>query len=153
MKVKERHLKTRVIGEDDILVLAEIYAETFNGPPWHDGWTVAAAKERIERMVIRPTGLGVVAETDGAVIGAALGDLCRWTDGEHFHLQEMFVRPQEQRRGVGSALMNELGKRLEEHNVRVIYLQTHPGSAAETFYAKHGYTATALLTMVRKCGR
>jgi hypothetical protein len=62
----------RVLTSHDIERVVSIYIETFNAPPWKDGWSREAAHERLRRLVDYPGSLGVVAEIDGAPVAYPL---------------------------------------------------------------------------------
>lgn len=142
-------MELRSLAASDLTDVARLYAETFNRPPWSDGWTEEAALERLSRYLDHPDVLGVVAVRDGRVCGFALGMVERWVDGEHFHLKEMCTDPSAQRMGVGGGVLEELMRVLRERGVEAIYLQTMPGSAAAAFYEKHGFHAVDLQSMIR----
>ncbi|HEY2174305.1 MAG TPA: GNAT family N-acetyltransferase [Mycobacteriales bacterium] len=60
----------------------------------------------------RPALFGHVGEVDGEVVGFALWFLnySTWT-GEHgIHLEDLFVRPEHRRSGLGRALLTELAR-------------------------------------------
>lgn len=142
-------MELRPLGASDLGEAATLYAETFNRPPWSDGWTEGAALERLSRYVDHPDALGVVAVRDGRVCGFALGMVERWVEGEHFHLKEMCTDPSAQRTGIGGRVLEELVRILRRRGVEAIYLQTMPGSAAAAFYEKHGFRAVDLQSMIR----
>lgn len=104
-------LELRPLAADDLEEVARLYAETFNRPPWNDGWTEEAALERLSRYLDHPDSLGVVAIRDGRVHRFALGMAERWVDGEYFHLKEMCTDPSAQRTGIGDRVLEELSTR------------------------------------------
>lgn len=142
----------RTVHESDLPELARLYVAVFNAPPWNDGWSVDTAHERIRRIATGPNAVGVVAFDGDVPVSFALGTLEQWTNGEHFHLKEMCTAIDQQRRGVGSAILDALVRELAARSVRVIFLETRPGSNAATFYRKHGFSALDLETLRRKLG-
>ncbi len=58
---------------------------------------------------------------------------------ESFFLRTLCVRPEAQRKGVGSRLLEHLEEHLKKSSVNTIYLITHKGIPAERFYGRHGY--------------
>jgi GNAT superfamily N-acetyltransferase len=129
---------------------ADAYVRVFNSTPWNDGWTHAAARERLQRMMAHPNHLGIVACDAGLLLGFASGCRERWIRADDFHLKEMCVLRDRQRQGIGTAILSELGGRLRTLGVETTYLETRPRSPAAGFYEKHGFRVLHLQSMSRK---
>lgn len=89
-------METRRLAEQDLEHVASLYSRTFNEAPRNDGWTIAAARERLQRFMANPDALGIVATEGDAILGFAIGVYERWVNGEHFHLKEMCSAPERQ---------------------------------------------------------
>ncbi len=72
-----------------------------------------------------------VATIDGCVVGTAS------LDGNKVH--SVFVAPDAQARGIGTALMAEIESTARERNILALILSS--SITAETFYARIGFTA------------
>lgn len=129
----------RSIVHDDLDALTKLYTECFNGPPWNDGWSYEAARDRLGAIVAGRYFRGYVAVVDACLVGMLLGQKERWVTHYHFALQEMCVRPNLQRSGVGTHLLRHAIDELRSENVEKVYLITSPGDAAEAFYGKLGF--------------
>jgi aminoglycoside 6'-N-acetyltransferase I len=117
---------------------ASLYVETFNAPPWNESWRVEDATQRLEDILATPRAHGVHLGTSADdLIGFAVGHLERSGHEDHFLLQEVCVRPGQQRQGRGTALLEALRVRLPE--VRNWYLLTARDSDASKFYEKNGF--------------
>lgn len=77
-------------------------------------------------------GCGWVAESDVGLTGFAFGN----RDG---NVCALFVDPEHEGRGHGSALHEVLVNWLEAHATRPIWLSTAAGTRAETFYRARGW--------------
>ena len=130
----------RAVHESDLPELARLYVAVFNAPPWNDGWSIETAHERIRRIAAGPNAVGVLARDGDVPISFALGTLEQWTKGEHFHLREMCTAIDQQRRGIGTAVLEELVRELTARSIQVIFLETRPGSSASAFYRKQGFS-------------
>ena len=117
------------------------------------GWTVYTADlESLHRATANSTYV-VAARSDGQLIGLAraLSD-----DVSIFYLQDLLVRPDWQRRGVGRQLLERCLARFD--HVRQKVLLTDDGDAQHQFYESMGYTNTTefgaveLHTFVRIAG-
>lgn len=124
---------------DELLAeCVDLYVETFNAPPWDESWSTADARQRLGDFLATPRSTGVcVTHPEDDVIGFAVGHRERSSDGDHFLLQEMCVRPGIQRRGHGTELLRGLGELLPD--VTLWYLLTAQSSDAANFYQKIGF--------------
>jgi ribosomal protein S18 acetylase RimI-like enzyme len=81
--------------------------------------------------------LFLVAESDSKIVG-----LCRITVRDEFNqLQSIYVLPEYERQGVGSALWNEATRLLGEHKDSVVHVSTY-NEKAIAFYKKLGFEDT-----------
>ena len=81
----------------------------------------------------------LVAEVDGAVVGFTHGIV----QGEEGDVLRMYVHPDYQGEGIGSALHERLVERLEDADVeRIRALDLASNDAAREFYEKHGFEET-----------
>jgi ribosomal protein S18 acetylase RimI-like enzyme len=140
---------------DDLDAITAVFVECFNAPPWSDGWSFDAARERIASILEAHHFRGAVAISDGNIIGLLLGQNERWVDAFHFSLQEeMCVLPDRQRSGVGRALLHHLTEQLRAEGTEKIYLITGPDSGAAAFYSAHGYyTSRGRIVMATRLER
>ncbi|GAA2756544.1 GNAT family N-acetyltransferase [Actinopolymorpha rutila] len=76
---------------------------------------------------------------DQNLCGFAIGHTEQWFTGRHFLLQQMCVRTDLQRQGVGTALLEALEARLID--VKQVYLLTERHGAAHRFYEHCGFRA------------
>lgn len=132
-------LEIKDVVLDDLDAITAAFVECFNGPPWNDGWSTAAASERLAGILEARQFRGAVALSDGKIVGLILGQRERWVDAYHFNLQEMCVLPERQRSGAGRALLRHITERLRDEGTEKIYLLTAPDSGAAAFYSAQGY--------------
>ena len=127
---------------------ADLFIETFNAAPWHDGWTHSSATSRLTDMIETPGFRGVALTANGTITGAALGQVEQWFSGRHFYLREMFVRADLQRQGRGARLLHGIHRGDE---LEASYLITDHGTPAHEFYQHHGYAAArSRIVMTRR---
>jgi ribosomal protein S18 acetylase RimI-like enzyme len=139
----------RPLEARDLPAAARLYVDVFNAPPWHDAWTVETAFKRLEETLATPGALGLVAGS-GEPDGVLVGYMEQWFDGRHFYIKELFVQPDRQRSGVGSALMNRLEEILAGEGADRIYLLTEGESIAARFYARRGYYRSPKMTLMAR---
>lgn len=95
------------------------------------------ALEALLRTVERDPGLFLVArDAAGDVVGTVLGG---W-DGRRGYLYHLAVAPEWRRRGVATALVDEVERRLRERGAPKVKLQIMRGNeASRAFFAARGY--------------
>jgi aminoglycoside 6'-N-acetyltransferase I len=124
--------------EEHLDECATLLVATFNAEPWNDKYTLDTAKKQLAWHLRVPGCVGLVSVMDG-VVAFAVGYREPTDAGEVFHLSIFCVRPDVQRTGVGSRLLDRLEERLGKGGVNTVYLGTHKGTPAEAFYRRHGY--------------
>jgi ribosomal protein S18 acetylase RimI-like enzyme len=129
-------------------VLAEGY-ELRSGPP-----SVAAAVALRDRSGLTPktaaqtaaalagswTAVHVVHGASGEVVGMGrvIGD-----GGWYFHVADMAVLPEHQRRGIGDAILTELVARIRAAAPPEPYVTLLADPPGRRLYARHGFVPTA----------
>jgi aminoglycoside 6'-N-acetyltransferase I len=137
------------IDRHSILEFADLYVSVFNAAPWNDGWSLEAVRERFSSFAEYPSFFGLGHVENALPHALAFGWLERWVNGWHFHLKEMCVAPQVQRRGVGGKLMAELEQHLLRQGVRRVFLETALAAPARAFYERHGYKQLSLVSLAK----
>jgi ribosomal protein S18 acetylase RimI-like enzyme len=112
-------------------------------PPWNKAVVAIPEKLRVQ------PDLFIVAEESGAVIGTAMAGY----DGHRGWLYTVAVRPIDQRKGIGSALLKEAELRLAKAGCIKVNLQIRSGNDAVTaFYRAHGYDVEERISMGKRLG-
>ncbi|HEV7349760.1 GNAT family N-acetyltransferase [Telluribacter sp.] len=84
--------------------------------------------------ILRTGGRGWVCETDGELVGFSIVDIRQrivWA---------LFVSPDYEKRGIGKTLHDLMLTWSFEQDIEELTLSTQPGSRAEVFYSKAGWT-------------
>jgi putative acetyltransferase len=98
-----------------------------------DAWAPPVTDDNVERLLLNPDNeIRLLAELDGEPVG--LGSLVV----DNSELRACYVVPEAARRGVGSALVNEIECLAREHALAEIGLTSSIN--AEPFYRALGYT-------------
>ncbi len=129
----------RNLKQSDLSLCAKLYVSTFNGKPWNDHWTVAAARKRLQDILDTPRFFGQVIVDGRQVIGVVLGNIERWYDRYHYNLKEMFIQPDLQGSGLGTRLMTRVRRDLLKKDVIGIYLFTSVIGGVSHFYTKNRF--------------
>jgi aminoglycoside 6'-N-acetyltransferase I len=139
-----------LMGLEHLEAAASIYQQTFNAPPWNEGWGMGAARERLQAIFTAPNGLGVLASRDGTPLAFALGYVETWVSGSHFQLKEMCTAPGEQRQGIGTSLLEFLLRTLKARGVVQVFCETRAGVAAEAFYRRAGFRTLNVIALGKR---
>jgi ribosomal-protein-alanine N-acetyltransferase len=98
---------------------------------------IAYSREELSRFLSVPSAEGVVAEEAGGVAGFAIGYLAR---GRVAHVVTLDVHPQQRRRGLGRALLEDLLERFSRAGAREARLEVSTeNDGAIAFYEKLGF--------------
>jgi aminoglycoside 6'-N-acetyltransferase I len=138
------------LGLDDLEGATSLYRQTFNAPPWNEGWGLEAASERLKVILSAPNGFGVLAKREGAPIAFALGYLETWVSGTHFQLKEMCTAPGQQRQGIGTFMLEFLLRTLKERGVIQVFCETRAGVPAEGFYRRMGFRTLNVVALGKR---
>ena len=138
-----------VVTAKDVEAFAELFTLVYNAPPWHDGWSVPVAEERLRGLAAAPRFQALGAYQAGTGVGLVMGSGERSVKGWVLHIREMLVAPDLQRSGIGRKLLAEFERSLAGSYIGV-YLQTGGQLPAHEFYASCGYATSDMLTMTKR---
>ena len=122
----------------------------FNGEPWGEAWTPDKALTYLQDLLATPRSSGVVAETEGNVVGFVLGRAEQRDQNVQFYLSEMCVLAEHQGQGVGKRLLRELEATLKQQGIAKLYLLTTRSGSAEAFYHACGFYTSEKMVMLGK---
>lgn len=83
-------------------------------------------------------GKGWVCEIDGTIVGFAIADL------KEDNIWALFLHPEHENKGIGRKLHDTMLDWYFSQNKDHVWLGTAPGTRAETFYRKSGWTETGM---------
>lgn len=97
---------------------AELFAESFNSPPWNDKWSADTAARRLELMLDGEAAYGITAFENGEMCGMVLGCFEQYYDGVVYNLREFCVKNSKRGGGLGTKIFSELESRLRQRGVK-----------------------------------
>jgi len=99
-------------------------------------------KEEIAKKLQRDPDLFLIAESGGHIIGSVLGGF----DGRRGLVYHLAVESSYRNKGIGTALMTELEKRMKQKGcIRTYLLVTRENTDAARFYEAHGWEQMDLM--------
>lgn len=102
--------------------LAEAMMAAYAQDPWNENWIMEKALIRIRAILSNYRSAGMAAVEDGKVIGGVLGYVDPYAEEDFFFVSELFVVPQEQKKGHGKGLLLALEEELKEADIHVMQL-------------------------------
>lgn len=139
----------RMMEESDIAKVVVLYIQYYNGK--EDGeWTEQTTYKRIHQVFSREDSYCMVLEQDEAIIAFAMGYFEQYDDGFAYDLIEIVVAAAYQKKGIGTAFMQELEARVKAKGAMLIQLQAVNDGFHEHFYGKLGYHNASNLVLKTK---
>ena len=83
--------------------------------------------------------VGYVAEEASVIIAGLFAHEKIWWNNSEVFIEEMFVTPERQGCGIGTALLKEVEKYIQEKQLAGITLSTNKYAPAPKFYEKNGF--------------
>lgn len=118
---------------------AALLKETFAQEPWKEEWSKELAEARIEEIMASPYSVGYVYEELGTVLGVMCGRQATYIDGKEYFIDEFFISPAAQHKGIGSKMVAYAREKLTERGYVSMVLNTEKGYPSEKFYMKNGF--------------
>lgn len=129
----------RELKEQDITSCASILCAVYNNELWMCRWTEEKAAAYLRDFFEHRKFVGYAAEEDGQVIAGLFAHEKIWWNNDEVFIEEMFVTPEKQRQGVGTALLDKTMNYVKEKGLAGITLSTNRYAPAPKFYEKNGF--------------
>jgi ribosomal protein S18 acetylase RimI-like enzyme len=91
---------------------------------WRCFWPPQPYEANLERKITKDPGLVCVAECDGKIVGTIIGGFDDWWAW----IYRVAVRPEYQRRGIGTRLFREMHRRLAARGANGVCLIASPSN-------------------------
>ena len=133
-------MNIRKIIDSDLDECSKIYLDVFSNPPWNEKWNLEIIGLRLSHFYGSKGFIGLLAESEGSVLGFVLGNTEPFYFGQVLYLREMCVQQNQQRKGIGARLYCALEPILIENKVASVYLTTRTNTPASQFYHDLGFS-------------
>ena len=138
------------VEQDNLTECEAVFINVFNNPPWNESWETEAVAQRLKDCYQTPGFYGLIVKIGDVIIGFAVGYIEQWDKSKNFYLKEICVVSEQQRCGIGKALMSALEENLKNEGVEKLYLHTARDTFAQSFYEKQGFYVSAKMIMMLK---
>ena len=129
----------RKMEASDIPDCADILCSVYNNELWQCRWDRDTAIRYLTDFFRAEKFIGFVLEHEGSLAAAMF---CRekvWWKNSELVMDELFVRPECQRQGFGTALLQKAEEYVIDRGLAGITLATNRYSPAQAFYKKKGF--------------
>ncbi len=140
----------RAMVESDIPQCAEILCAVYNNEMWQCHWTSETAAAYLADYFYASKFVGFVAEDDGEIVGALFAHEKIWWNNSELFIDEMFIRPELQRSGHGTSLIQVAERYVSEHKLAGLTLCTNKYAPAPHFYHKNGFVDNEVIMFMYK---
>ena len=117
----------------------EHLCSVYNNELWQCIWTKQTAAEYLTDFFEMKKFLGYVLEDGNAIMGGIFAHEKVWWNNSEIFVEEMFIKPEQQRKGYGSMLIGQIEKYVTEKGLAGITLSTNKYAPAPAFYRKNGF--------------
>lgn len=130
----------REMKKTDISACGGILMSVYNNELWQCRWTKETAESYLMDFFEHKKFVGYVAEEENIVVGALFAHEKIWWNNSEVFIEEMFVIPERQGKGIGTALLNKTEEYIKEKGLAGITLTTNKYTPAPKFYNKNGFS-------------
>jgi len=130
----------RRMNKCDIQACAEILCAVYNNEMWQCRWSHETACAYLEDYFNAEKFVGYVFEENSTILGALFAHEKIWWNNSELFIDEMFVVPENQRKGIGTHLIKSAEQHVRAHNLAGFTLSTNRYAPAPEFYRKNGFT-------------
>ncbi len=144
-------MEIRPVQEEDLSRCAQLYAEIFSSPPYHEDWTYEKALARLREFWSTCSRSCFVAEQRGLVVGFAFCSYHTWWFGKVMRIEELGVDFRLQRHGIGTTLLERcvvVGR--EAEGIQAVEVVTPRTAPALEFYSSHGFESAGRELLSRR---
>lgn len=132
-------MNIRKMESRDIVSCAEILCSVYNNELWQCIWTKQTAAEYLTYFFEMKKFVGYVLEEGNEIMGGIFAHEKEWWNNSEIFVEEMFIKPEQQRKGYGSMLIGQIEKYVTEKGLAGITLSTSKYAPAPAFYRKNGF--------------
>ncbi|MEG0899550.1 MAG: GNAT family N-acetyltransferase, partial [Oscillospiraceae bacterium] len=127
------------ITKNDMVYCAKILCSVYNNEMWQCRWDLDTATNYLLDYFDTSKFVGFVLELNQEICGAIFCHEKIWWDNSELFIDEMFIKPEMQRKGYGSELLKSAENYVSEHHLAGVTLSTNRYAPAPLFYKKNGF--------------
>ena len=129
----------RNMKKEDIAACGDILRSVYNNELWQCRWSQERAIAYLTDFFEMKKFVGYVIEEEDQIFAVLFAHEKVWWNNSEVFVEEMFVKPQLQRKGYGSQLLQRVEEYVKEKGLAGITLSTNRYAPAPKFYKKNGF--------------
>ena len=129
----------RPMIQSDLPACADILCSVYNNDLWQCNWDKCTAEAYLSDFFHAAKFVGFVIESEGEILGGIFAREKIWWNNSEVFVEEMFIRPDRQGKGLGLMLLGEMEAYVREKGLACITLSTNRYAPAPAFYRKNGF--------------
>ena len=121
-------------------ICTELFIKVYSAEPFNFSWLDFEKADRyLSDLENSTNSKGYVLKENEYVVGVCLGQREEHFMNVGYKINEFFIEPDHQHKGLGSYFLEEVENRLRESDVKIMTLFTQRHMDSFTFYQKHNY--------------
>lgn len=137
----ESGLVLKRIAEGDLRACADTLCAAYNKEPLPCRWEADTAEKYLRDYYEAKKFVGFALKIDGVLCGAVFCHEKIWRNSSGLFMDEIFVRPEYQRKGYGGMLLGEMKRYVEARGLAGFALIADCSAPETDFYRKNGFSA------------
>lgn len=133
-------MQIRNFHSSDIGACVNLLIQAYNQPPWNDHWTQETGSRYLSEFISNKNFIGYIITKSDELIGAMFAHRKTWWTNDEIFVDELFIKPDQQRNGYGKILINRVEQLSKKSGFGGVTLLTNKHHPAKMFYQKNGYT-------------
>lgn len=124
---------------EDIEACAKIYIDAYSKEPWNKNYDLERVKNYLAKFTSNDIYTGWVLIQEEQIVAFVLGIIMSYMERDYFRIEDICVRPDMQRKGIGKELLRKITLELKNKNMDSIILNTIRDFPAYKFYLMNGF--------------
>ncbi|MCF6461988.1 hypothetical protein C3E89_01160 [Clostridium sp. Cult1] len=135
----EFKLLVRSISIEDIEICARIFIDAYSKEPWNESYDLEKVKKFLTKFTSSNIYIGWVILEKGQIVGFIVGVIMPYLERDYFRIEDICVRPDMQRKGIGGEFLKRIAFELRNKNIDSIILNTIKDFPTYKFYLINGF--------------
>lgn len=128
------------LDESAAPMIRALFFSVFTKEPWNDDWSdEKQLTDYIHDLIGQNTSLTYGLFEGTELVGVSMGHVRHWYAGTQYYIDELCVTTDRQGKGIGTLLVDEIGKACKESGLTHLFLLTEDNVPAYEFYRKQGF--------------
>lgn len=135
------NIELKQLNLNDIEQIKSFFFDIFTKEPWNDDWSDQNQLHLyITDLIGNKNSLALGLFENGDLVGLSMGSIIHWYSGTEYYINELCIKTEEQGRGLGTLLLENIEVYIKHKGIHDIFLQTERNVPAYHFYKRNGFS-------------